>query len=154
MPCRLLAALLLLLVPACAVDATDEPSAEEAEELKDEGKGVSGDKICVKVTSPTNLHVTATGPALVVPQSYGTTDIDGGGVTFGYLPVGAPLYALEDDEQAQSGEHCQVDETEKVCNANAAPGNAAPKMIWTAVWGMQGGRTLHGWVPKTCLRTR
>jgi hypothetical protein len=282
---------LLLITSGCAADTSEEATDEESDELKDEGRGVSGNKICVKVKNETELHITAGGPNLVVPQkltrghfvlvqrlpgrvgnrvwvdpdlyglrgdadrknlakrcgisleaakhateraivgrrgwvdvddltgnlekvlgpnqpdgpalqakdlkngkprsdkpmhiagtcavegayrgssasnpagfrtygtngfpfiyvSYGTTDIDGGGVTFGWIPTHTQVYWLEDNVQDQSGEHCQVDKTEKVCNADAAPGNHAPKVVWSAVWAKQGSRTLHGWVPKACL---
>src|SRR5438105_4396323 len=59
---------ILLVTSGCAADTSDEATDEESEDLKDEGRGVSGNKICVKVKNETALHITAGGPLSVVPQ--------------------------------------------------------------------------------------
>lgn len=102
-------------------------------------------------TNPAGFATYGTNGTTEIYVSYGTTDIDGGGVSFGYIPTGHQVFWLEDDAQAQRGAHCQVDLTEKVCNGDAAPGKKAPEMTWSAVWTKLGSRTIHGWVPKDCL---
>lgn len=85
--------------------------------------------------------------------NYGTPEIDGGGISFAYLPVGQKVHFLRSHVHEQTGDHCQVDDDAENLRCNgASPKSARDRRIWWAeVWARTGGRQLRGWVPEDCL---
>jgi hypothetical protein len=85
--------------------------------------------------------------------NYGTPEIDGGGISFAYLPVGEKVHYLRSHVHEQRGDHCQVDDDVDGVRCNgASPKPERDRRIWWAeVWARTAGRTIRGWVPKDCL---
>lgn len=111
---------------------------------------------CADWKSEPNGDVACTTWSNAMYVSYGTPEIDGGGITFAYLPVGAKVHYLRSHAHEQTGDHCQVDDdAEKLtCNGKAAPSNRDRRVFWAEIWARQDGRTLRGWVPRDCLEPR
>ncbi len=85
--------------------------------------------------------------------SYGTPEIDGGGLTLGYVAAGQTVHELGTHAHEQKGDHCQSDAPggRVVCNGDAPASARARRLIWSEVWAKVGDRTLKGWVPEDCL---
>lgn len=85
--------------------------------------------------------------------SYGTPEIDGGGLTLGYLAAGQSVHELDTHVHEQTGDHCQTDEPGGaiVCNGDRPQDKRDRRFVWSEVWARVSGRTLKGWVPEDCL---
>lgn len=85
--------------------------------------------------------------------SYGTPEIDGGGLTLGYLAAGQSVHELGTHVHEQTGDHCQTDEPGGaiVCNGARPSDKRDRRFFWSEVWARVAGRTLKGWVPEDCL---
>jgi hypothetical protein len=85
--------------------------------------------------------------------SYGTPEIDGGGLTFGYVAAGQTVHQLDTHVHEQKGDHCQTDDLggKVLCNGDAKPSDRARRIVWSEIWAKVDGRTLKGWVPEDCL---
>jgi hypothetical protein len=85
--------------------------------------------------------------------NYGTPEIDGGGISFGYLAVGQKVHYLRSHVHEQRGDHCQVDDDASSvrCNGQSPKTERDRRMWWAEVWARTAGRTIRGWVPKDCL---
>jgi hypothetical protein len=85
--------------------------------------------------------------------NYGTPEIDGGGISFSYLPVGQKVHFVGRHVHEQTGDHCQVDDDESGvrCNGQSPKAERDRRIWWAEVWAKTGGRTIRGWVPDDCL---
>ena len=85
--------------------------------------------------------------------SYGTPEIDGGGLTLGYVAAGQSVHQLDTRVHEQKGDHCQTDDLGGLvlCNGDAPVNDRARGIVWSEIWARVGGRTLKGWVPEDCL---
>lgn len=87
--------------------------------------------------------------------NYNIPEIDNGGMTFGYIAVGAPVHVLRMNPHNQTGEHCQTVGTgpgaEARCNGSVPASQRAPVLNWAEIWARTGGRTVRGFVPEPCL---
>lgn len=108
---------------------------------------------CADWKSLPNGDVACTTWSNALYVSYGTPEIDGGGISFGYLPVGEKVHFLRSHVHEQDGDHCQVDDdAEKLrCNGDAKKPARDRRVFWAEVWSRRPGRTIKGWVPEDCL---
>lgn len=85
--------------------------------------------------------------------SYGTPEIDGGGLTLGYVPAGSSVHQIGTHLHEQKGDHCQTDKPGGGVRCNGdAPSNLRDRRIfWSEIWARTPGRTVRGWVPEDCL---
>jgi hypothetical protein len=85
--------------------------------------------------------------------SYGTPEVEGGGISLGYLGVGATVHELGAHVHAQRGAHCQTDVPGGPvrCNGDAPSAERDRRIAWSEIYARGGGRTVKGWVPSDCL---
>lgn len=104
-----------------------------------------------KAEADGNVECTTWGNGMYI--SYGTPEIDGGGITFDYLTIGQNVHFLRQRAHEQNGDHCQVDDDAEnlTCNRAASAANRDRRIFWAEVWARSGGRTVRGWVPEDCL---
>jgi|GEM_PF-4580658 len=85
--------------------------------------------------------------------SYGTPEIDGGGLTLGYVGAGTRVHQIATHVHEQKGDHCQTDRPGGGvrCNGDAPPAQRERRIVWSEIWARTPGRTIKGWVPEDCL---
>lgn len=85
--------------------------------------------------------------------TYGTPEQDGGGITFAYVDVGAPVHVLGTHTHKQTGAHCQANENAKgaKCNGNVSTKQRDVPMVWAEIWAEVDNQPVRGFVPNGCL---
>ncbi len=84
--------------------------------------------------------------------SYGTPEIDGGGLTLGYVPIGSSVHQIGTHVHEQKGDHCQTEGPPGLrCNGDAPPSARDRRIVWSEIWARTPGRTIRGWLPEDCL---
>jgi hypothetical protein len=86
--------------------------------------------------------------------SYGTPEIDGGGLSLGYVTAGQQVHQLATRVHEQKGDHCQTDDPggKVECNGDAPARDRDRRIFWSEIYARVGARTLKGWVPEDCLQ--